>query len=292
MSISQKGLVSLLTLMHEYSIDDLMEVLGALHSTCKELAIADGVSTTICTDEYLLRLISAMRAARQVCGNFEADPSLISQISNYEQELVNQMADRRDAVVRARLMPILVGIENNIASRKFMYVPRDQAVYWEPMFMCGDAFLISFPKAAKVELHELGKCFAAGRWTACVYHCMRLSEHGLRKLARKLRVTISDKGKMCPLEYGTWDKVITGIRNKILEIRKKPQGPQREQALQFLSRAADRCEYIKDIWRNETSHTRRTYNKAEALGTINRVRDFIKDIAEHDVQTRKRVPVT
>jgi hypothetical protein len=42
-------------------------------------------------------------------------------------------------------------------------------------------------------------------------------------------------------------------------------------------------EYMKDIWRNELSHTRRRYNKAESLAVINRVRDFVQLIASHEV---------
>ncbi len=50
--------------------------------------------------------------------------------------------------------------------------------------------------------------------------------------------------------------------------------------LQFYSAMADQCEYIKDIWRNEIAHTRRTYSKEEALGVINRVKEFVKELVD------------
>lgn len=75
--------------------------------------------------------------------------------------------------------------------------------------------------------------------------------------------------------------MISAIQNKIKKIRQRPVGPKREEELQFLSNAADHCEYMKDIWRNELSHTRRWYKKEEALSVINRVREFVVAVGEH-----------
>ena len=50
--------------------------------------------------------------------------------------------------------------------------------------------------------------YAFGLNTASVFHCMRVSEFGLRWIAQKLRVKITDKGKVVPIEFGTWEKVI------------------------------------------------------------------------------------
>jgi hypothetical protein len=115
---------------------------------------------------------------------------------------------------------------------------------------------------------------------------MRVAEYGLRKLAKQLKVTLRQDGKIQPIEYADWNKVITAIKNKIAEIRRLPSGPKREKALQFYSDAADRCEYMKDIWRNELAHTRRLYNKAETSAVITRVRLFIElfKISENNAQ--------
>jgi hypothetical protein len=104
---------------------------------------------------------------------------------------------------------------------------------------------------------------------------MRVSEHGLRRLARRLHVTLTDKGNLHPLEYADWDKLLTAIRNKIIEARKLSKGPRKEKQLQSWSEAGDHCEYMKDIWRNSVSHTRQPYKNSEALGACERVRDFM-----------------
>jgi hypothetical protein len=110
---------------------------------------------------------------------------------------------------------------------------------------------------------------------------MRLAEYGLRKLAATLKVKIVDKDKVCNVEYGDWNKVITAIKGKITKARLRPVGPKKEQELQFFSDMADHCEYMKDIWRNEMAHTRRFYEEREALGVINRVREFSRKLAKH-----------
>jgi hypothetical protein len=273
--------LALAALMKEYRIGDLAAVLSGLTSLCRDLSTSDQLSKPICTDQELANFATCLDGLVICCNNFEADPSLINQIIIFRQEILKHTVDRRESVLHARLKAILDGVEHNLDLRKFMYVPADQAPYWNSFFWFGDEFLLTFRHAAKLELQELGNCFAAGRWTACVLHSMRLAEHGLRKLARTLRVTVSDKGKICPIEFADWNKVITGIRNKITKIRTLRAGSRKEQTLQFYSEAADHCEYMKDIWRNEMAHTRRFYKKSEALGVINRVRDFTQMLAKH-----------
>jgi hypothetical protein len=262
--------------MYEYKIGDLALMLGALSIVNRDLGTSDTLQQPICTDDFCNNLSLVLNGLAILCDNFDADPSLLEQIKTLEGELIEGKADRRESVLRARLDGIGKSIENNLNARKFMFMPADHASYWNNPEIFGKYFILSFPEAASFEMLEVGKCFAAARGTACVFHCMRVAEYGLRKLARQLRVTIGDHGKKCPLEYGDWNKVITAVRNKISKIRQQPAGPKREKVLQYYSSAADQCEYLKDIWRNELMHTRRFYSKSETLGVINRVRDFIE----------------
>jgi hypothetical protein len=268
--------------MESYKINDLTLILGSLIYCSRDLNTADQLSKKICTEEFLKQLAVCLDGLEILCNNFDADPSLLHQIQNLKHGILEGKTDRRESVLHAQLEAVLSGVQNNLSLRKFMYMTAEDASYWDNPKLFGDDFLDSFPKAAIVELREAGNCLAVWRGTACVFHCMRIAEHGLRKLAKKLRVQITDKGKKCPLEYGDWDKVITAIRNKIAAVRALPRGPRKEGQLQFYSEAADHCEYMKDIWRNELAHTRRIYNKQETLGVFHRVRDFSEFLAKHD----------
>jgi hypothetical protein len=262
--------------MYEYKVGDLALMLVGLTNANRDLGTSDTLQQPICTDEFCNQFSLVLEGIEILARNFDADPSLLEQIHSLAEELKTGMADRRESVLHARVNAIANGVENNLHSRKFMFMPAEEASYWNNPKIFGETFILSFPEKASFEMIEVGKCFAAARGTACVFHSMRVAEYGLRKLARKLRVTIGDRGKKCPIEYGDWNKVITGIRNKIIEIRKLPAGPRREKSLQLYSSAADHCEYLKDIWRNELMHTRRFYSKAEALSVIQRVREFIE----------------
>jgi hypothetical protein len=124
---------------------------------------------------------------------------------------------------------------------------------------------------------ESGRCYAKQQPTACVFHSMRVAEFGLRALARKANVSlISKKGKRCPIEFADWQKVLTGIENKIVAARLKPAGPKKNAEIMFLSDAASHCTHLRDIYRNEISHTRKRYNMAEAFAAYSRVADFMK----------------
>ncbi len=164
-----------------------------------------------------------------------------------------------------------------------MILSEEEAGFYNSLFIFGGSFHEKYPARALAEAMNAGNAYAAGLHTACVFYCMRVAEYGLRKLAANtmLRVKISDRGKPCPIEYGTWGKVLTAIRNKITKIRAKPDSFKKEAELQFFSDAADHCEYMKDIWRNEISHTRRSYKKEEALSVINRVKEFVSAIGDH-----------
>lgn len=109
---------------------------------------------------------------------------------------------------------------------------------------------------------------------------MRVSEHGLRQLARRLHVTLMDRGKRQPLEFADWNKLIIGIKNKISEARKLSAGSKKQYQIDLWSDAADHCEYMKDIWRNAVSHTRRSYSDTDALGAYERVREFMSFLAK------------
>lgn len=128
--------------------------------------------------------------------------------------------------------------------------------------------------AAEEDIRESVYCYVLDRNTACVFHLMRVAEHCLRALARKLRVSLKDRGKGQPLEFAEWNKVITGCKNRIDAASKLPQGPKRAQKLERFSDAADHCLFMKDLFRNNVSHARKPYNDKEAMAIMSRVREF------------------
>ncbi len=166
-------------------------------------------------------------------------------------------------------------IRSELERHLFMYIPLAKAEYWQASGPFGKSFLPPDVGAAQWEIDEAGNCYTAGRNTACVFHSMRAAEHGLRKLARKLRVKLTHSGKAMPIEYGDWNDVTTAIKNRIAEARKLPRGAKRQAKLDAYSAAADHCEYMKEI-RNNISHARKSYKDGEALDALRQVLAFMQ----------------
>jgi len=166
-------------------------------------------------------------------------------------------------------------IEADLEKHLFIFVPPDKAKVLRDLPPNWKDIWKKFPEST-TDTQLAAQCYALEQAMGCVFHLMRVAEHGLRAVARKVGVKLTDKGKRQPIEFATWDKAIAGINVEIAKARALPHGPRKNRRLQFYSNAAENCTYIKDLWRNETSHTRKRYNDAEALGVMNRVRDFMQ----------------
>jgi hypothetical protein len=288
--IESAQILSLYELMFEYAIDELVMAVSGLLAARVILAEDTKDALAPADPNYLKNVVKMLNRLYHLGKAMGLDSSLLAHIDSLYNEINVEDCQIPAVTIRTKLDCISDGIQENLNSRKFMFIPSDQFYYWGNATIFGDDFSNEFPEAARFEALEVGNCFAAGRWTASVFHSMRVAEYGLRKLAKSLKVNIIDRGKNCPLEYGDWHTVITAIRGKIADARKLPAGPKKTEALRRYSDAADHCEYMKDIWRNEISHTRRAYSKAECLGAIDRVRGFIQSIPMKPKSTTAGVP--
>jgi hypothetical protein len=166
-------------------------------------------------------------------------------------------------------------VQTELEARIFLYIPESRDEYLQKNQLFGKTVYQTFPHA-RAELTYAGNAFAFELYTACVFHLMRVAEHGLRALARRLSVKVTSKNQLIPLEYADWNQVITGIKNKITGARVLPNNAKKQAQLEKYSDAADHCEYMKDIWRNTTSHARRPYAKTEAMLAMDRVKHFMQ----------------
>jgi hypothetical protein len=165
-----------------------------------------------------------------------------------------------------------------LSKHKFAYIPPPNDQYFEREKLFGDLVDETLPEGRN-DIKDAGNCIAASLYTASVFHLMRVSEYGLRALAKRLRVKLNVKGKQIPIEYGTWNEVITNCNNRIGVARQKHVGAKKQLQLNLYSEAADHCTFMKDIWRNDLSHTRKPYIHDEALAVFGRVRDFMLFLA-------------
>ncbi len=97
---------------------------------------------------------------------------------------------------------------------RFINVSPTLSSYIDNGDLFGESVVKAFPDAVE-DIKSAGNCMAVELSTAAVFHLMRDSEYGMRRLAKRLNVRVTHKKTMCPLEYADWDKIITGIKKKI-----------------------------------------------------------------------------
>ena len=114
------------------------------------------------------------------------------------------------------------------------------------------------------------QCLALNQWTACVFHCMRVLEHGLKSFAEYLEV---------PFEEKSWGTVIDGIEKKIKELAEQKRGPAKTAKLQFCSETASQFRYLKDAWRNHSMHAKAFYNSNQAQSVWIHTKAFMESLA-------------
>ena len=162
----------------------------------------------------------------------------------------------------------------------FLFVPSHRAKYYDLTLQ--STVTTAFPKASK-EIVSAGNCFAAGFYTASVFHSMRAAEIGVRVLGDKLEVAFPDK----PLELAEWQNILDQCDSKIVKMKELRRSTLKDAELNFYSQAAVQFRYFKDAWRVRVAHARENYDESTALRVFNHTMEFFDVLA-----TRLKEPVT
>jgi hypothetical protein len=272
------GLVSLCELMYKFNVAELASLVSELAVAGRLASIVDmknpGCTTPEAAVKQLTRCFEKLQAIQ---GDLQLDHALRTQIYMHIKQIEKGTADLRANALQVAISSVYGALLGNLSTRFFLFVPADKAKHYQNAEMFGAA-VVRFPEAIE-DMSDAGTCYAANLPAACVFHLMRVAEFGLRALARKLNVSLRDKGKPCHIEYATWNKVLEGVDTKIKKLRAKSAGAKKNEELQFYSDAAEHCRHVRDIWRNEVSHTRTRYNEHEAFAAMNRISDFMQLLA-------------
>jgi len=118
---------------------------------------------------------------------------------------------------------------------------------------------------------EAGNCFAFGRYTACVFHLMRIMEAVVMRFGRKVKIVVNPA-------KDTWFKILSQVKKVIDDMPDKLPVEKRRKA-RFLASYA-RLDAVRVAWRNETMHPKATYTAEESEELINAVRLFVKDFSK------------
>ncbi len=164
--------------------------------------------------------------------------------------------------------------KNELAEKKFLYVPNERTAYYNNKSLCGELVAAKFPKAVP-DIMEAGNCYALGRPTACVFHLMRVIPYGMEVLAKKLKV----KYKF-PVECQDWNGIIQPIEKALKEMQQLARSPKKTADLKYYSEIAQHLTFCKDAWRNHVSHARDPYDMPQARSVMDHVGHVMRLLAE------------
>lgn len=154
-------------------------------------------------------------------------------------------------------------LKGEIAGTKFFVLePEKSRFFKRAPAVFGVQSVASFPKA-EYDLEEAGKCFAAARNTACVFHLMRAMEIALQALCGNLGLEKVDK---------RWGFLLADIDGKL---KGMPDGDLRSS----WSLARSSLWHVKEAWRNETMHPSDKYTDEEAKDVLEATRAFLKSLS-------------
>jgi hypothetical protein len=170
----------------------------------------------------------------------------------------------------AALREISNRVEDELGKRVFMYIPPEQALYHDvttPPF--GEAVQNKFPRLGN-EITEASLCMGCGRWTAAVFHLMRVMEGGLRRLVKRVNALVGTNPNWGAV-LAAIDTAITGMTAATAKERTKKN--KYREAYIYLAN-------VKDAWRNPSMHFDRSYNREEATAIFESVRAFMTAMAK------------
>jgi len=121
-----------------------------------------------------------------------------------------------------------------------------------------EGFPIKFPNAS-FELEEGSKCIALGRYTAAVFHAMRMLEYGIKALAKRLDIPDPTRAA-----EKNWGAILGAIQAKIDELWPKSSRLPNSEGAAFES-LHTHLETVRNPWRNATMHVETIYAPHEAL---------------------------
>jgi hypothetical protein len=214
------------------------------------------------------------------------NPDLIQRAQQFRGRLGQQSFRWTVELLTSDLVRFQQDLNRELDRRKFAYIPAPNDKYFEQEQLFGEGVYKKIPEARR-DIKEAGNSLAAELYTACVFHLTRTAEHGLRKLARRLKVKLVHNQKPTPLEEEDWEKIIVGIDGKITTIRQITLKAKKREQLKLYSDLAQHCRYIRDIFRNDVSHTGDPYNYEEAKAAWSRVRPFMQLIANGKIEHEK-----
>jgi hypothetical protein len=165
---------------------------------------------------------------------------------------------------------LMLSLKDEFGAQTFLSLSANEARFYlaaEPPF--GKAVQDKFPAAVSEDIVEASKCIACARYTASVFHLMRVLEAGVGAFAGKLGVPpIDSRGK-----DKNWQNFLDEANKAIGKL------PVQDQLTKQYATISGNLYAVKIAWRNEVMHPKQTYTEEDALILFAASKAFMGELA-------------
>lgn len=166
--------------------------------------------------------------------------------------------------IGTQLRVLREAVEDDLKGLLVLYMPPGQAVhYYAGESLLGKDVVGQFPQCAG-DIDEAGKCLGSGRFTAAVFHLMRVMEAGVQAFGQKLGIMKTDEK--------VWQMILNEANSAIDGLQKGPEKV-------AMSELAALLHAVKVAWRNEVMHPKATYTEEEADNVRGATKAFMSKLA-------------
>jgi hypothetical protein len=200
-------------------------------------------------------------------GNILGQPQLQDKMVISAADLIPWKASVRDLQTRVR---------DEFKSRYVLVIPADKVQFYNPHKpLFGPVVDTQFPSQASFEISEAGKCFALGRYTATVFHLMRILEIALESIRLCLQMP-----KPIKAADKNWGRTLENMNREIKgRSDAKPQIWTRLTDKTLFDELYITLDRIRGLWRNTTMHVETKYTEEEAKDIFDAVKTLMRKIA-------------
>jgi hypothetical protein len=220
------------------------------------------------------KLLASMK---EECRNLELSHTLKMALgieSKYRTKIEGK-ADRilgecyTDSDLLSDLDTLDMSFSNELGGELIFRIASGRNGYFEKDDLFGPEVTSAFPSSID-NIRNAGTCFAVEQYDACVFHLMRVLEHGIRVLATKFNV---------PFQNTTWHTIIQQIEASVRGMNSSFGADWKEQQ-KFCSEAASQFMFLKDAWRNHIMHLSDVYDEGKALSVFRHSHELMRTLAK------------
>lgn len=194
--------------------------------------------------------------------------SAVRQLDRIKEHFLGGQANADS--VRSMLIDLHNRMLEAFEGRLFLALtPDEERLYSQPEPLWGVSVDEAFPSAAE-DVAEMGRCFAVGRYTAAVFHMMRVLEVGLSALSAAVGAQPGNPN---------WETIINSIQGRVNGMSVATHGVSWKEDQRFYSEAVADFRTFKHAWRNYVTHSRVSYTEESARRILGGVRDFMQHLA-------------